>query len=260
MTLGRSIGIGFIVAAALVVLGMLTTAGAQSPTASDGTKAADLDGPCNASASIPGFGSIDPRASGGVYTVPSAGSASYTANDGGSGVDDEDRAISGSVSIALPVGSVSIKTWGDEPARRHADSGTVTWDIPDLLPGIIFTVSGSHFDPPGSELCRGSIQVKIEGNILDSPVGIASLLLTALALVGLFFAALASGGGAMAGRPFLGAIAGFLFGIFGTLDLLLLSVFPLVSLLVLILPVVFLVIGLLLGLFAPLQYLRRSKA
>ncbi len=63
------------------------------------------------------------------------------------------------------------------------------------------------------------------------------------------------GGG---GRPVLGAISGLLFGIFLTVDLLLLSVFPLDSPMVLALPLVSLIAGIVLGVTAPLRFLRRS--
>jgi hypothetical protein len=65
----------------------------------------------------------------------------------------------------------------------------------------------------------------------------------------------ARGGG---GRPVLGAISGLLFGLFLTVDLLFLSVFTLSSVMVLLLPVVFLVAGIILGLVAPLRFLRRG--
>ncbi len=59
------------------------------------------------------------------------------------------------------------------------------------------------------------------------------------------------------GRPVLGAIAGLLFGLFLTFDLLMFSVFPFESVLVLVIPVLGLLAGVLLGWTAPLRALRR---
>jgi hypothetical protein len=58
------------------------------------------------------------------------------------------------------------------------------------------------------------------------------------------------------GRPVLGGLAGFFFGLFLAADLLMLSVFALDSVLVLVLPVLFLVVGVVLGITAPLRMLR----
>jgi hypothetical protein len=54
------------------------------------------------------------------------------------------------------------------------------------------------------------------------------------------------------GQPILGGFSGFLFGIFLALDLLFLSVISLDSILIYVLPVLFLVVGVLLGRFTPL--------
>jgi hypothetical protein len=59
------------------------------------------------------------------------------------------------------------------------------------------------------------------------------------------------------GRPFLGAFFGLLLGVFGTFDLLQMGVIPLESVLVLALPVGGLVLGAVLGMIAPLRFLRR---
>lgn len=59
------------------------------------------------------------------------------------------------------------------------------------------------------------------------------------------------------GRPVLGAISGLLFGIFLTVDLLMLSLFPLDSAMVLVVPLASLIAGIILGVAAPLRFLRR---
>jgi hypothetical protein len=144
---------------------------------------ATLNGPCFVQASISGndggsFESVDPAAKTGVYTVPIAGSAAY---NGGINVTppEEGRPISGSVSVALPLGgSVQIKSWNDEDATNTSDAGSVTWDLPDITPrGVEMTVSGSHSD---LQPCSGSITVKLDGGLLDSAVGVATAVGTVL--------------------------------------------------------------------------------
>lgn len=56
----------------------------------------------------------------------------------------------------------------------------------------------------------------------------------------------------MKGRPVLGAISGFFFGIFLSLALMMFGIWPLDALSVFGLPLIFLVIGLLLAWWAPL--------
>jgi hypothetical protein len=56
----------------------------------------------------------------------------------------------------------------------------------------------------------------------------------------------------MKGRPILGTVAGFMFGLFGGLSLVLYGVVPLHSDLVWILPLVGIVLGLVLAAWAPL--------
>ena len=60
------------------------------------------------------------------------------------------------------------------------------------------------------------------------------------------------------GRPVIGAIAGLLFGLFLAVDLLLLGTIPLDNALVVILPLAGLVLGIAIGIFAPLGFLKRG--
>jgi hypothetical protein len=147
-----------------------------------------LTGPCTAEATINETGlAINPSVTGVTYSVPHSGSATYSGSV--TPVADE-RAISGNVSVSLPVGSVSIKSWSDDDADDAADAGIVTWDIPSWLPGgVILPVSGQHSEN-GAVLCSGSIQVKLDGDILDGPVGVASVVATALTALGIVGAAI----------------------------------------------------------------------
>jgi hypothetical protein len=64
--------------------------------------------------------------------------------------------------------------------------------------------------------------------------------------------------GSSRGRPVLGGFTGFFFGLFLAVDLLFLSVIELDSVLLYVLPVVFLLVGVGLGLLAPLGAARRG--
>jgi hypothetical protein len=165
---------------ALVALFAAMAAPLALPTPAHAT----LNGPCFVRATVSGddggsFDAIDPQAKTGVYTVPIAGSANY---DGGIGVEvpEDGRPISGSVSVALPLGgSVNIKSWSDDDATNTTDQGTVSWDLPDLTPrGIEMSVSGFHND---LQNCDGEITVKLDGGLFDSAVGIVSAIATVAA-------------------------------------------------------------------------------
>lgn len=179
-------------AAALFALVALVGASVSTVSAqgasSDGTVPVDFSGPCTVSAIILETGAaIDPTASGGVYTAPLQGSASY---EGSIAVAAEERPNNGQVSVATPPGvpSFTLKSWSDDDGVTVSDSGTVTWDIPSFVPrGVIVTVSGYHIDVGAR--CDGSIQVKLEGGFFDSPAGPASLVLTILFGFGMLFAA-----------------------------------------------------------------------
>ena len=177
---------------AVPALGVLSVASLSAVSAqgsaSDGTVAADFSGPCTVSAVILETGAaIDPVASGGVYSAPLQGSASY---EGSIAAAAEERPNDGQVTVATPPGlpSFTLKSWSDDDGVTVSDSGTVTWDIPSFVPrGVIVTVSGYHNDVGAR--CEGSIQVKLEGGFFDSPVGPASLVLTVLFGLGMLFAA-----------------------------------------------------------------------
>jgi hypothetical protein len=190
----RDLAAGIVVG--VVLIGVLASTGVvhAQPTASDGTVAADLDGPCTATATINETGAtVDPSASGGVYTAPFEGSASYT---GSIAVPAEPRAFSGRVWVETPPGipSITIKDWSDDDGENVSDSGTVDWSIPQIVPGgVTVTVSGVHND--ASATCTGSIKVELEGGFMDSPVGPASVALTVLTGLGLAWAAFPVRGG-----------------------------------------------------------------
>jgi hypothetical protein len=150
-----------------------------------------LTGVCNGQADISGddgtsFGKITPKTNSGVYTVPIKGAAAYTGQLDGVSEPDEGRAHNGFITVALPslvralgISDPTIKTWNEEDSTSVADAGSITWDLPGVIPrGVEMTVSGSHNDPLGS--CTGSISVKLDGGLLDSAAGVATAVGTVL--------------------------------------------------------------------------------
>jgi hypothetical protein len=178
----------FLAAALLAPTGAL----AQS-SASDDTVPASFSGPCTAHATISSSGAtVNPAASGGVYSAPISGSATYT---GGIAVPAQPRAFNGKVWVVTPPGipTFTLKSWSDIDGDKISDAGTVTWDLPDAMPrGVRFTVTGFHQET--GVRCEGSIQVQVDGGFTDSPLGWVALALTALGAIGVLFAAMPKGG------------------------------------------------------------------
>lgn len=182
-----------LVASVLLAGVLVSAASAQDSSASDGSVQPSFGGGCTASASIPGYGGIDPAASGGVYTVPKSGVASYI---GSVPVEGEDRTTSGKVEIALPLGlpSVSVKSWGSDNTDGNSDVGSVSWDIPSIVPGnVTMTVSGFHSD--SGVLCQGRIKIKLDGSGLASTIGLIAVGLTVVSVIGLAWTFLPTGEG-----------------------------------------------------------------
>ena len=189
----RDIVIAVILGTAILSGGaMASTAWAQGASASDGSVSPSFTGGCTASATYE-RGTFDPAVSGGVYTIPKSGTAKYS---GSVPVDGKDRTTSGKVQIALPLGlpSITVKSWSSDNTDDNSDSGSVTWDIPSLVPGNIeMNVSGYHQDE--GVRCEGRIKVKLEGGGLTSALGLGSLGLTAVTFAGLVWAAAPKPGG-----------------------------------------------------------------
>lgn len=180
-------------AAAACTLAGAGAAFAQGGSASDGSVSPSFTGGCTAQGTIEGYGTVDPASSGGVYTVPKSGSASYT---GSVPVEGDDRPTSGKVEVALPLGlpPINIKSWSNEESDETSDSGSVSWDIPDIVPGNVeMEVSGYHQDV--GVRCEGRVVVKLDGGGIGSPLGIASVLGTLASLAGLVWAAVPKRGG-----------------------------------------------------------------
>jgi len=187
---GRHGVIAAIILPLVLAAGTFAAASAQGATGSDGTIAPKFTGGCTARATY-NLGTFDPAVSGGVYTVPKSGSASYNATVP---VEGEDRVTSGKVEVALPLGlpAITVKSWGGDNTDGNSDAGSVSWDIPDLVPGNVeLNVSGYHQDE--GVRCEGRIKVKLEGSGIGSVPGIVAIGLTLVSFAGAVWSAVPSG-------------------------------------------------------------------
>ena len=142
----------------------------------------------------------------------------------------------GSIDLAVGPGSVEIGSWssandGDESSRSGTEE--LSGALGDVPPGK-YEVSGSHQGDEGR--CAGNVTVVIEGSVLGHPISAASVGLAVVGLLVLLF-------GAFRRRPVVAGLGGLLFGLFGGLDLVFLSVIGSGSVLLVILPILLLVVG-----------------
>jgi hypothetical protein len=84
-------------------------------------------------------------------------------------------------------GLAEVYTWGEDDAVTTQESGTETYEIPDIAPaGAKIVVSGSHDDTLGN--CSGEVTLTLAGNPLTEPITLGMLALTLGAGALLFFA------------------------------------------------------------------------
>ncbi len=179
---------GFALSVALVSIAV-----AQGSSASNNSVSPSFTGGCTASATIAGFGGVDPAVSGGVYTVPKSGEAKYSGSVPAQG---DDRTTNGNVKINLPLGlpGITVKSWSSDKTDGNSDTGTVRWDIPSIVPGNVeMTVSGFHQDE--GVRCAGRIKIKLDGRGIASPIGLGTVGLTIVSLAGLIWASTPKPGG-----------------------------------------------------------------
>jgi hypothetical protein len=121
-------------------------------------------------------------------------------------------------------------------------------------------VSGFHQDA-GLPRCEGSVTLTVKGGFFSSPAGPVAFVITALSAAGVVIAARPRTPRRVMrrrGRPVLGTISGLLMGLFLGVTLLSFGALPLNSSALTVLPVVGLVLGLALALWAPLGRRPRS--
>jgi hypothetical protein len=90
---------------------------------------------------------------------------------------DTERAYSGKIDLALPLGGgVTVADWSGE-TTQVADSGVHHYSIPAIVPrGVTVQASGVHNHDGLSAPCTGSFSVTLAGGPLDSPVPTAAAL------------------------------------------------------------------------------------
>jgi hypothetical protein len=130
-----------------------------------------------------------------VIEVPQSDTVSWTGVIGTNSVDSTgpERETSGSVTLALPIGSVTLGDWSDDDSVSYGEAGERSYDLPSVVIGVEMQLSGEHSEG-GAEVCSGSVGVVVEGSPWSNPLTYGALLLAALSGVGLWAAAAAKGG------------------------------------------------------------------
>jgi hypothetical protein len=154
------------------------------------TAHATIKGPCTASGTINGatYFASQPSAA-----IPRKGDVHWKGaiNNGGRGK----RNIEGKVQLELPppFGKVVIGngSWNG-PSSRYANQDTYHYDLPAVLIGPKFTLSGHHAER-GTVVCTGSMDIRITGSKLKNPVLLASLVLTLFSVINVGFVLVAKG-------------------------------------------------------------------
>jgi hypothetical protein len=121
-----------------------------------------------------------------VIKVPRSDTVQWAGNIKGNqlGAVGPDRPISGSVQLDLPIGSVTVDSWGGS-SDRYANKGEHSYDLPSVLSGIKIKLHGEHKDN-GVVTCSGSVYVQVEGSAFSNPLtwgGLGGLVISGGALV-----------------------------------------------------------------------------
>jgi len=120
-----------------------------------------------------------------VITVPRTDTVQWAGNIKGFalGAVGPRRPISGEVQLDLPIGSVTIDSWG-RTSVRYANQGEHHYDLPAILSGIKMKLHGQHRES-GRVVCSGSVFVKVKGS---NPLVFGALGLLVISGGMLFFA------------------------------------------------------------------------
>jgi hypothetical protein len=122
-----------------------------------------------------------------TITIPRADTVKWTGNEKGFRLTDTGpkRVISGEVVVDLPIGSITVDSWGGESVK-YANEGLRPYDLPAILGGVKMRLHGEHRDD-GLVACSGSVNVKVAGSALTNPmtyVALGLLLMSGAGLVG----------------------------------------------------------------------------
>lgn len=171
-------------------------------------------------------------------TLPRGGSAEWAGT-----VQTVTHDHSGEIVIKVGPSSIKIGSWANANAgNKNAKNGTKSLSALEQAPPGKYELTGFHQGKEGR--CAGRIAVTLAGSPLSSPVGIGVLIAAIVTALGWLMA--------LRGHPILGAIAGLLLGVFATLAAVLFKALGSGTPLFVILPPVLLVLGVILGLVAPL--------
>ncbi len=124
---------------------------------------------------------------GDVITIPLADTVKWAGNEKGFRLSDTGprRTISGEVVVDLPIGTMTVDSWGGESVK-YANEGLRPYDLPGILGGVKMRLHGEHRDD-GVVACSGTINVKVAGSPLTNPmtyVALGLLLMSGAGLVG----------------------------------------------------------------------------
>ena len=150
----------------------------------------------------------------------------------------------GYVAVVLGPFKIHFYSWkGANKSNKPSDSGQKKYpkELKNVPPGE-YRVTGGHFAPEGS--CTGEMTLIVDGGFLSNPAGIVALVGTIVFALGLLFALLS--------HPVVGAISGLLLGLFVVVDLMLGAVTYPTTAVLFALPIAGLVIGIILGIWAPI--------
>jgi hypothetical protein len=122
-----------------------------------------------------------------LMTIPRADTVKWAGNEKGFRLSDTGprRTISGEVEVDLPIGTVTVDSWGGESVK-YANEGLRPYDLPGILGGVKMRLHGEHRDD-GIVACSGAINVKVAGSPLTNPmtyVALGLLLMSGAGLVG----------------------------------------------------------------------------
>lgn len=122
-----------------------------------------------------------------TITIPRADTVKWAGNEKGFRLSDTGprRMISGEVEVDLPIGTVTVDSWGGESVK-YANEGLRPYNLPAILGGVKMRLHGEHRDD-GLVACLGSINVQVAGSPLTNPltyVTLGLLLMSGAGLVG----------------------------------------------------------------------------
>ena len=242
MTLRRRPVATFIVLGTMTMLSMTALAGPAS--------AEVIEGPCTGSATFSGPITVtESQPLSEVTIVPEADTVQYLGNLNIPPPDDP-APFAGGIDVDLPppLGGWTVATWNGDTVEV-SDSGSYAYSVPSYVPrgtgGL--TVTARHTQQ--GTTCIVAVTMALEGS--PSTAAFIGAIAAIVFGIGTFGAGFQSGGRMMNGRPILGIISGFLFGLFAGVSLFLWGVIPLDSMLLSILPFVGIVIGVAMAAWAP---------